>query len=252
MGGDDRGPGRCCVVPGEAPMKMSRSYQGVTAFSGMPGSGKTYGLAEVGVRDLAAGREVWCNAGFDLAGASVFSSFEEFMEIPNGATVCWDELPLYVNARKWSEFPDGLLYRLTQIRKDGLRLYYSTIDPAMVDTNVRRVTFWWWRCHAVTGTLLRRALYPHESFRKADQKPYRREFVRVKPAIAEAYDTNAKVAVESRAVDLGKRRGAWSKGKGPAGPSAGPPAAPPAAPPSRGRRKVPVAAAVVVPLPATE
>jgi hypothetical protein len=170
-------------------------YQGVTAFVGMPGSGKTYALAQIAHRELRAERPVWCNAGFDVAGAAVFSSFEEFCAIPNGATVVWDELPLYVNARKWSEFPDGLLYRLTQIRKDGLRLYYSAIDEAMVDATVRRVTFWFWHCRAITARLLTRSLWPPESFRRAKQRPYRRELVIVRQEVAALYDTLGKVAV---------------------------------------------------------
>lgn len=198
------------------------SYRGVTAFYGMPGSGKTYGLAEVGLREMAAGREVWSNGGFDLAGSKIFNSFDDFMAIPNGATVVWDELPLYVNSRKWAEFPDGLLYRLTQIRKDGLRLYYSTIDPAMVDTNVRRVTFWWWECHSLTSRLMRRALWPHESFRKRDARPHRRELVRVKGAVAEAYDTMGKVAVEQSITKISeKRSGSWSLGAPGVPPKAG-------------------------------
>lgn len=193
-------------------MKAQRSYRGVTCFEGMPGSGKTYGLAEVGLREMRAGREVWSNEGFDLAGSKIFSSFDDFMAIPNGATVCWDELPLYVNSRKWAEFPDGLLYRMTQIRKDGLRLYYSAIDSSMVDANMRRVTFWWWKCQSITSRFMVRRLYPHETFRKKDARQMRTEWVRVRPAVADAYDTMSKVAVESHVVSLGKRSGTWSKG----------------------------------------
>lgn len=165
-------------------MRAFRRYQGVTAYVGMPGSGKTYALAEIAARKLRQGRSVFCNAGFDVLGAAVFSSFEEFCTLPAGSVVVWDELPLYVNARKWSEFPDGLLYRLTQVRKDGIELYYSAIDEAMVDLNVRRVTFWYWHCRAVTARVLVRSLWPPESFRKARQRPMRRELVIVRERIA--------------------------------------------------------------------
>jgi hypothetical protein len=181
------------------PYKRRRRYQGVTAYVGLPGSGKTYSLAEVGRRALDDGREVWSNAGFDFAPghpqSKVFSSFEEFTEIPNGAVVLWDELPLYVNSRKWQEFPDGLLYRLTQIRKDGLELHYSTIDWRMVDINVRRVTFWTWECRSITSRVFCRALFPPEERRKKDERARRREFVRVKIETAGLYDTYGKVSV---------------------------------------------------------
>lgn len=190
-------------------MSRRRRYQGVTAFIGLPGSGKTYALAEIGLDAMRRGREVWCNAGFDLEGARRFSSFEEFAEIPNDAVVVWDELPLYVNARKWQEFPDGLLYRLTQIRKDGLELYYSTIDWRMVDVNVRRLTFWTWECRGITTRLLIRRRFPPEERRKKDERAREIKLVRVRASVGQAYDTFGKVAVRSRALTAGESE-SWS------------------------------------------
>lgn len=179
-------------------MKRRGKYQGITAFVGMPGSGKTYGLAQVGVRALAAGERVVCNAGFDLKGAETMSTFDEFAALEGPVTVVWDELPLYFNARKWAEFPDSMLYKLTQIRKDGIKLYYSTIHEMMIDTTIRRITFWFWHCNAITGRYLRRSLWPPEEFRKAKQKPVRREFVVVKDEVAALYDTHGKVALPQK------------------------------------------------------
>lgn len=201
-------------------MKWSRKYQGVTAFVGMPGSGKTYGLAQVAKRAMDRGEVVYSNAGFEVAGTRVLHDWEEFVAIPtesedgcvkrersegceHGAlwlptTIVWDELPLYFNARKWSEFPDGMLYALTQIRKDGRKLYYSSIDEMMIDTTIRRVTFWYWHCRAVSSRLLRRSLWPPESFRKARQRPFSREWVRVRDDVAALYDTTRKVELPER------------------------------------------------------
>ena len=175
--------------------KRAERYQGVEAFVGLPGSGKTYALAEIGVRALARGETVWTNAGFELEGAHRFSSFDEFAEIEGPAVILWDELPLYVNARKWQEFPDGLLYRLTQIRKDGLRLYYSTIDWKMVDVNVRRITFWTWECRSLTARWMVRRQWPIPERRDRNERPRRSKYFRIHPSVFEAYDTGAKVAV---------------------------------------------------------
>lgn len=179
---------------------LRRPYQGVTGFTGMPGSGKSYGLVEIAARCRRQGVPYFVNEGFDVEGAYVFSSFEDFLRIPNGCVVLWDELPIYVNARKWQEFPDGLLYRLTQIRKDSLRLYFSAIDEAMVDVTVRRLTFWWWKCQSITQRVLMRSKYPHESFRKKDSKPYHRELVRVRKSVASLYDTKGKIAAPAEAL----------------------------------------------------
>ncbi|HEX9705445.1 MAG TPA: hypothetical protein VGA20_09380 [Gemmatimonadales bacterium] len=177
-----------------------RAYSGVTAFTGMPGSGKTYGLAEVAARALRRGLPVYSNEGFDLAheGARTFCSFDEFVTVIGSTeevVICFDELPLYFNSRKWQEFPDAVLYYLTQIRKCRARLYYSAIHEAMVDANVRRLTFWYWHCRAISGRLLRRSLFPPEEFRRARAKPYRSEFVWVKRDTAGLYDTMARVSV---------------------------------------------------------
>lgn len=184
-------------------MSKKSRYQGVTAFVGMPGSGKTYSLAEVGKRALDRGERVVCNAGFDLQGAEVMATFDEFAGLEGPCVVVWDELPLYFNARKWSEFPDMMLYKFTQIRKDGLQLYYSTIHEDMIDVNIRRVTFWYWRCRSfplLYGKLglHRRSLWPPEQFRGRGDKAYRSEWFRIRPEVAALYDTLGKVALPQR------------------------------------------------------
>ena len=180
----------------ERRQKWSR-YQGVTAFVGMPGGGKSYGLAEMAGKAIRAGLPVYSNAGFDVKGSRILESFDEFASVRGPALIVWDELPLYFNSRKWAEFPDGMLYKFTQIRKDGLRLAYSTIHEDMVDVNIRRVTFWYWHCNAVTRTILRRSLWPPAQFRKANAKPYAKEWVRVKRSVYDLYDTGGKVAVQA-------------------------------------------------------
>lgn len=186
-------------------MSRRRRFQGVTGYVGMPGSGKTYSLASVGLAAMRRGEPVFCNKGFDLAGAETFSGFDEFCAIESGIVV-WDELPLYVNARKWQEFPDGLLYKLTQIRKDSVTLYYSAIHEQMIDVNLRRITFNYWHCRGLSARFFKRALFPPEQFRKANQKALRTEYVRVRPAVFTAYDTYGKVAAPTTVTDLGKKR----------------------------------------------
>jgi hypothetical protein len=177
----------------------------------MPGSGKTYALAQKGQAAVARNWPVWSNEGFDLKGSHIFSSFEDFAKIPQGCrgectcgagaegthpvVVLWDELPIYVNARKWQEFPDNMLYRLTQIRKDGLWLFYSAIDMGFCDRNVRMLTFWEYKCRAITSRVLIRKRYGHPELRKSDDRGSMAELMLVKEATAALYDTFSKVAV---------------------------------------------------------
>lgn len=178
-------------------------YAGVTAAVGMPGGGKSYLLAEMASRAMAKGVRVWSNAGFDVAGTNTIESFEEFASLRGPGLVVWDELPLYFSSRRWAEFPDGMLYKFTQIRKDGLRLAYSTIHEGMVDVSIRRVTFWYWHCRTVlTRKTMVRTLWPPSEFRKASAKPLRRQIRRLDMRVASLYDTMGKVAVTA---DVGER-----------------------------------------------
>jgi len=147
---------------------------------------------------MARGERVVCNAGFDLRGAERLSTFDEFAALEGPVVVVWDELPLYFNARKWSEFPDSMLYKFTQIRKDGIQLYYSAIHEQMIDVNIRRITFWFWQCRNLGAGFLVRRCYPPEQFRKANQKPYQTKFGRIRPAVYDLYDTYQKVELPSR------------------------------------------------------
>jgi hypothetical protein len=177
--------------------KPGKAYQGVTALTGMPGSGKTYSLAQIGLEALGRGERVYCNAGFDLEGCEVYSSMQELIDLEGPAVILIDEAPLYFNARKWQEFPDGFLYRLTQIRKDGFQLYYTSISWEMVDVNLRRMTFWVWECESLTSKRFRRHRFPAQERRQKDERPRERHRVRINPAVCAAYDTFGKVAVAS-------------------------------------------------------
>jgi hypothetical protein len=173
---------------------------------------------------MAAEREVWANTTPDgvpwLVGARPFSSFDEFCAISTGVVV-WDELPLFVNSRKWQEFPDGLLYKLTQIRKDGLQLHFSTIDWRMVDVNVRRITFWTWECYAMPLGLFLRKLYPPEERRRPKERARRTELCRIRPTVCAAYDTFGKVAIAPRKTKA-IEAASWGAPAGPPGSAADP------------------------------
>jgi hypothetical protein len=83
-----------------------------------------------------------------------------------------------------------------------LQLHYSAIHEAMIDTNIRRITFWYWHCRAIAGRLHGRKLWPPEEFRKAQSKPRKRELFVIRDDTAAMYDTFSKVALPDK---IGKR-----------------------------------------------
>jgi hypothetical protein len=129
----------------------SRRYKGIQCWCGVPGSGKTYELARWGLEQLAAGRQVYCSYGFDLPGAHTFHDIDEFVSIPDGAAICVDEAPIWFDARAWAHMDRRVLVRLTQIRKFGIDLRYTAIEPTMVELRLRQITFSFVRCKGIYG-----------------------------------------------------------------------------------------------------
>lgn len=214
-----------------------RAFQGVTAFVGLPGSGKTYSLAEVGIAYLNNGSDVWCNAGFDLRGANVYSSFNELAlirapecrklharsrgvcdckphELPC-ACILIDEAQLYFNARKWQEFPDGFLYMLSQVRKFRVHLYFTSLFWNMVDVNLRNMTYWVWECQAgFRGRSFVRRRFPPEERRQKDERAAAKHRVKVRTEVASFYDTFSLVAVAERKSPRERELASWATGGG--------------------------------------
>lgn len=171
-------------------------FEGVTAFTGEPGSGKTAGMVSAALALHAQGWDVISN-GLDLKCESYsYSSLQELSDIIDeggrGRTVVLlDEAPFFANSRKWAEFPDQFFQKLQQVRKYNFLLLYSTINWLQVDVNLRRLTYWVWECRREKFTnRFVRELYPPEEERIAGEKA--RYTLREWPrkGIFEAYDTH--------------------------------------------------------------
>lgn len=168
------------------------TYRGVTGAVGLPGSGKSYYLVEKVLEAQRKGIATYSNAGFDVVGTETIGSFRDFADIKGPAVIAFDELPLFFNARKWQTFPDGMLYKLTQIRKDRIELYYSSISPRMVDVVLRMLTFEWVHCRQIAGRLMRRV---HKAPEEWGGERFRTSWAIRKREVMDAYDTMGRVAV---------------------------------------------------------
>lgn len=177
---------------------FSRRYRGITCYFGLPGAGKSYELARWGQSQLQAGRRVFCSAGFDLVGAERFSTVDEFVRIPDGAAICWDEAPVWLDARRWSRMDPTVLYRLTQVRKYGCELRYSAIHPSMVEVTLRRVTFDWIEVRGVIGPVNRyRAAKSPEGSPKIRLEHGPWHYRKMRPEVWAGFDTTATADVGS-------------------------------------------------------
>ncbi len=175
-------------------------YMGVTCFVGYPGSGKTYSMVEIACKALASGWNVWANFTIiplpEWTGEFYrYRDIEELIVVPDGTVVLLDEAQNMFNARTWQDFPAGFLYRLSQVRKDGIEFYYSSQHEEYVDVTLRRVTENFYHCNAVFGRLFVRSLYGAYELRRVKERPRQRRLKVVRRSVAERYDTKEKVAV---------------------------------------------------------
>jgi hypothetical protein len=109
-----------------------------------------------------------------------------------------DEINLWAPSRLWNALPIGLLHRWAQVRKYRTQILWSAQHEDRVDKVIREVTGWIWECKPI---LLGRyfslhAYEPSDLRRELTRKALGSSVMRLRPDIAEAYDT-------FRIVDVG-------------------------------------------------
>jgi len=161
----------------------------IEGYFGLPGSGKTYFAVKEAKKRLDEGQTVVAN--FLLKGAKYFKGWREFSHYQN-CTFIIDEAGIWLNARKWSEIPESVLYRLMQSRKRKFDLIYTAQDPEMVEVTLRRLSNFYWHMRQFKKLRFHTAtLWEPQNYRKERKKSIRREYFTIKPEIAELYDTEA-------------------------------------------------------------
>lgn len=113
----------------------------IRGYFGLPGAGKTYSM----VRDVLSyrGKTIYANFHLNLPDDYNFvylSNPVEFIKIKSGV-VLLDEAGLWLPSFIWKKIPDDLLFKLAQVRKFELDLFYSAQNPARVVKVLREITF---------------------------------------------------------------------------------------------------------------
>ena len=115
----------------------------IIALTGLPGSGKTYTLAEMCDFEIKKHkREVYAN--FALAGAHYFEKLEQVLNVQHGI-IAVDELNTLCPASKWQSIPTTYINLWTQSRHNGVDLWYTTQNFRRVIGTIRDVTNFAWR-----------------------------------------------------------------------------------------------------------
>jgi zona occludens toxin (predicted ATPase) len=118
----------------------------ISGYVGRPGSGKTYTMSELAVRNARRGRRVFTN--WPVACENVFYFRpDQLMDLPPGLVMV-DEAHLWFPARMALKLPMSWLAGLSQTRKNSWDLVWSAQHENRVDRVVRDVTNLMYLCSA--------------------------------------------------------------------------------------------------------
>lgn len=110
----------------------------------MPGSGKTFFLADIARKELAKGRIVYSN--ISIKGTNKIT-FDDLLNhsFPSGAVILIDEAGRHFNSRNWKSLPDEVFDLFTLHRHLNLDMYIAAQNFGYIDAQLRKVielTYW--------------------------------------------------------------------------------------------------------------
>jgi len=110
----------------------------INAFVGKPGTGKTYSMVRLAVKQMAKGRDVYSNFYIDELKVKLLIGFRkrknpigklyfwktinELVKIKQGE-ILMDEAQIYINAREFRNLPPEFQYKAQQHRKHGVNFW---------------------------------------------------------------------------------------------------------------------------------
>lgn len=158
----------------------------VEGFYGLPGSGKTYMLAKIGLEAIRQKREVFAN--FKLTGAHYFNDIFDVINIRNGVILI-DEINLSFPSRIWDKLPPQFLYFWSQTRKMQLDIFFTSQHPDRVDKVPKEISNWgWWIVKLPFGFHMARKYLP-EHITKERRRNYEIRFFKRKREVMLAFNT---------------------------------------------------------------
>lgn len=114
----------------------------IRGYFGLPGSGKTYQMTR-DIQNEGRGKTVYTNYHVQIPSAKevIYISRPEEMINARDGIMLIDEAGLWLPSFIWKRIPEKLIWKLAQVRKSGLDLWYSAQEPARVVKVLREITF---------------------------------------------------------------------------------------------------------------
>lgn len=180
----------------------------IVGMIGLPGSGKTYHMTEIGQRLLADGQDVF--SSHEMKGSRPIESARQLIRM-NHCTVFFDEMHQDYDARQWYHLDPIVKHVLTQSRKYSINVYWSAQDWFYMDPFIRRITDFAWLHEATfrdpdTG---RSRIGRHKAYKVSgadlELKKRRptilaRKTIWIRKRTIEAYDSYKKIMLTSNKV----------------------------------------------------
>lgn len=160
---------------------------GLYGVTGRMGRGKSYFLALAASWAFRRSRSVFAN--FELAGASLLTSWSEIVSVPDRSLVLIDEVQLWwasgdhaapIEVREW----------VTQLRKKKITCLWASQDVSFVARWLRLLSFGIWECRRLGRGHRYTLVDPSQAGRSpSQQKSLARFHVRRKRRVMALYDT---------------------------------------------------------------
>lgn len=162
----------------------------IEGIVGLPGSGKTYYLAKIGLTEMKKGRKVYAN--FKLSGAFYYKDLTELVGLRSGVILV-DEINIFFSSRFWRSLPPQIMYFWAQSRKMKLDLYWTSQHLSRIDTIIREITNWVWLCQKISPfnlfTLFKTSLYTPESIYHLKNRAFLTNYFFLNKKIYNSYNT---------------------------------------------------------------
>lgn len=170
----------------------------IEGYIGPPGSGKTYSMTKRVLEEKRKFPDRPIFANYPIRGA-VYFEVDDWIHLPPGLIVI-DEAHLLFSARAALRLPGEWLATLSQTRKRGWDIIFSTQHEKRVDSVLRDISDKFWLCEAWGGSinlpprLFRVRAFEPEDFRKP-KKQIETKYHRFDTRVATSYDTLARIKV---------------------------------------------------------
>jgi hypothetical protein len=175
----------------------------IEGFIGRPGSGKSYAMTAKALAEADRDRLVFVNWAVNHPNVYMFTP-DQLLDLPPGLVMI-DEAHLWFPARGALKLPMSWLAGMSQTRKKGWDLIWAAQHERRIDSVVKDVTSWLWKCQAFFSynnhpVLFKRDCWEPEFFRQPKKK-WTTEVSLFSQRVADAYNTHESLTQAEHTID---------------------------------------------------